>query len=231
MKKPYLPAKESERVIWLNTFAGKIGTYSAQFGISALELAAIAAMALIYAYIIGLIDMSKNYTKELTKFKNKLSKAPIGSVLGSLPVLTPGVAPTLTQAGIFTFISGIVGRIKSSATYTEAIGEALGIIGEETIFISNDYIANGVAVSRTGYVANEFDKSHLDGMNIYSLPLGSSDVALMEKIGTASFSPFHDTRPLQTPGKPEKRYYQNHGIVHDVEIGHPSEVFSVLYAG
>ncbi len=232
MNKRYLPTKEAERVIWLNNFAAKIGGYASDFGISAAEVTLITKMALIYAYIIGLIASSKQFTKDLTRFKNILSIAPNGTTLGPLPASVPGTAPDLTQAGIFTFIAGIVARIKSNTNhYTVGIGANLGIIGEETVFVPDDYVANGSAVDKVEYVAIEFDKGHVDGMDIFSLPLGSSDMLLMEKIGTANFSPFHDTRPMMVPGKPEKRYYKTRAIIHDAEIGHYSEPFMVTFGG
>ncbi len=229
-KKPYLPRTEANRIIWLNNFADKIDRYAATFGISSDEVTLIKKMAVLYAYIIQLIASSKAFTKSLTRFKNTLSIAPHGTTLGPIPVSTPDTAPELTPAGIFTYISGIVQRIKSNTVkYSPTIGNDLGIIGEETVFAADDYVANGTAVSKVTYVAIEFDKKNVDGMVIYSLPLGSSDVSLMEKIGTANYSPFHDTRPLMEPGKPENRYYQTHAIIHDAEIGHPSEPFSVVY--
>ena len=70
--------------------------------------------------------MSKAYTQQLTSFKNTLSFAPPGAVLGPEPVLVPPASPALTQAGIFTFIAGLVARIKASTNYSPGIGEALG---------------------------------------------------------------------------------------------------------
>ena len=94
-KNPYLPKRESQRVTWLNTFSSQLAIHGATVGVTAAEIAMVSAMALIYAYIIGLIDLSKAYTQELTKFKNKLSFAQLGAVLGPLPALTPGAAPAL----------------------------------------------------------------------------------------------------------------------------------------
>jgi len=231
-KKPYLPTKEADRVIWINNFNDKIGTYAGTFNITAAELLVIAAMALIYTYMITLIAASRSFTKSLTKFKNVLSIAPNGTTLGVIPVFTPPVAPALTQAGIFTYIASIVARIKSNtASYTPTIGDDLRIIGEETIFVPDDYQANGKAKSMPGFVVIEFEKPHVEGMDIYSLPVGTSDLNFFEKIGTANHSPFHDTRPLLAAGKPENRYYKTRAIIHDEEIGHPSEVFTAIFNG
>ncbi|MEI6488233.1 MAG: hypothetical protein WCP52_04690 [Bacteroidota bacterium] len=231
MIKYYLPSKEAERVPWLENFSAKIGTYSATFGISASEVSTIKAMYLFYAYIIGLITSSRKFTKALTSYKNTLSKAPNGTTLGPIPTFDAGTVPALTQAGIFNYIAGIVARIKSNnANYTEAIGKELGIIGEETTFVPDDYKANGTCKSMPGFVVIEFNKTHVDGMDIYSNAVGG-DPKVFEKIGTANHSPFHDTRPLAAAGVPEKRNYQTRAFIHDAEIGFFSDTFSVTFAG
>jgi len=228
MKKTYLPRTEADRVIWLNNFASKISAYASEFGISADDVLLIKAMALIYAYIITLLAYSRSFTKALTEFKNKLSIAPNGTVLGPLPLYDPATAPPLTQSGIFTFISGIVKRIKGQTTiYTETIGIELRIIGEETIFVPDDYKANGKATTMPHYVKIEFDKAHIEAVDIYSNPVDGTDVTVFEKIATSLHSPYHDTRP----GHAGMRNYKIMGVIHDVEIGFPSDIFSANFEG
>ena len=231
MNKYYLPNKESERVTWLNNFSAKIGGYASLFGISPAEVKLIAAMAVIYSYMITLIDNSRKFTKSLTSFKNILSIAKNGTTLGDLPAFDPGITPDLTQAGIFTLIAGIVGRIKSNTVnYTDAIGKDLGIIGAETVFVPDDYKANGKCKNMPGYVDITFEKPHIDGMDIFSNDIGG-DVKVFNKIGTANHSPFHDVRPLAKTGVPENRNYQTRGVIHDAEIGLFSDTFSCTYNG
>lgn len=231
MTKFYLPTAEADRVIWLNNFSAKIPTYATTFLISDDEVLAIKAMAILYSFMINLIIASRKFTKALTKFKNVLSVAPNGTTLGLLPAFDAGTEPPLTQAGIFTFIAGIVGRIKSNkANYTDAIGDELKIIGEETVFVPDDYKANGKCKSMPGFVVIEFTKAHIDGVDIFSNAIGGNP-EVFEKIGNANHSPFHDTRPLAVAGKPEKRNYQTRAVIHDAEIGHFSDVFSTTFAG
>ncbi len=232
IKKPYLPRKESERVIWLNNFASKIGGYGPTFNITAGEIIVIVAMALIYSYIINLIEQSRTYTKKLTSFKNLLSFAPSGATLGTLPVLAPGVAPALTQAGIFTFISGIAQRIKgNTANYNAGVGNDLGIIGDETVFVPDDFKPAITCKSLPGYVKVDFLMHDIEAMEIFSNPVGGSDPTVWEKIATVHHSGFHDIRPLAVAGKPETRTYKARGILHDAEIGLFSDPAVVTFAG
>ncbi|HKR05265.1 MAG TPA: hypothetical protein VJY62_11590 [Bacteroidia bacterium] len=229
-KKFYLPTRETERVTWLNNFAGKLGGYSATFGITAGEVTTVNDMAALYSYIINLIEQSKTFTQELTKFKNTLSVAPPGTSLGPLPVLTPAVAPALTQAGIFTFIGGLVMRIKGTkGSYTPAIGEDLGIIGDETTFDAANYKTTLKGKSLPGNNEISFSKEGVDGINVYSHPVGSTDPNAWEKLAFDSSSPYNDTRALANPGVPENRKYRARGVINDVEIGQWSDILSLTF--
>lgn len=232
MKKPYLPTREAERVTWLNNFNTKIGGYATTFGITAAEVLILKNMAVLYSYTINLIEQSKSFTQELTKFKNVLSIAPNGTTLGALPVLTPPVAPALSPAGAFTFVGGLVKRIKgTTASYTEAIGEDLGIIGDETSFDENTFQTTLKGMSLPGNNEISFTKKGVDGINVYSHPVGGTDPNVWEKLAFDSSSPYNDTRPLAVAGVPENRKYKGRGVIHDVEIGQWSDILSLTFNG
>ena len=229
-KTTYLPRRESERVTWLNNFNAKLPGYAPTFGITAAEVAAVKLMAPLYSYIINLIGQSKTFTQDLTKFKNLLSIAAPGATLGPLPVLTPAAAPALTQAGIFTFISGLVMRIKGTkVAYTDAIGQDLGIIGAETTFDESNYKTTLTGKSMPGSNEISFTKLGVDGENIYSHPIGSTDPNVWEKLAFDSSSPYNDTRPQSTAGVPENRKYRARGVINDIEIGQWSDILSVTF--
>jgi hypothetical protein len=226
-KKPYLPSVESQRVIWLNNFASKIGGYAVMFGITPAELTLITKFAAMYAYIIGLLDSVDTFKQNLTKYKNKLSRAPFGSPLGAPPTLTIPVAPATTEAGIFTVIGGYVQRIKAMKNvYTTAIGEDLGIVGDETTFDPDTLKIEikGVKITNEG-VKLEWVKGESDGTYIYSRVNG---VGSFTKLAFDGSSPYIDTRPLSVPGTPETREYMTKPVLNDVEIGLPSDVVSVV---
>jgi hypothetical protein len=229
-KKPYLPQQESERVTWLNNFAAKLPAHAATFGISPAEVTAVNDMAALYSYIINLIGQSKTFTQELTQFKNLLSIAPSGATLGALPAFTPAAAPPLTQAGIFTFIGGLVKRIKgTTASYTTAIGEDLGIIGDETTFDAANFQTALKGKSLPGSNEITFVKSATDGVNIYSHPVGNPDPNVWEKLAFDTSSPYNDTRPLAVAGIPENRKYRARGVINDAEIGQWSDILSLTF--
>ena len=232
MKKNYLPKAAADRVQWLNNFASKIGTYATLFGFTPAEVALIVKMAAFYAYIIGFIEQVKTFSNNLVSFKNILSIAPNGTTLGPIPVLTVAAAPAICPAGIFTFISGIVGRIKNNTTaYTDAIGKDLGIVGDEIVFKMGDFKPEISATTQTGSVVINFTKKDLDGVNVYSHPVGSTDINVWEFLALDNHSPYHDTRPLAVAGQPEKRQYRVHGVYDGVETGLVSDTIEVVFEG
>jgi hypothetical protein len=225
-KKPYLPGPEDQRVTWLNNFASKIGNYAAMFGITAAELTMIAGFAAMYAYIIGLMQTVETFKEDLTTYKNILSRAPSGTPLGAPPTVTIPVAPATTASGIFTVIGGIVQRIKGyKNVYTTAIGQDLGIIGDEISFDQNTYKMDikGAQWTNQG-VKVTFVKGEVEGANVYSRING---VGNFVKLGFDGSSPYVDTRPLSVPGNPENREYLVKPVLDDEEIGLPSDVVSV----
>ena len=225
-KKPYLPSREPERITWLNNFASKLGLYATAFGITAAEVTAVGKFALMYAYILGLLETVDGFKQDLTKYKNKLSRATIGSPLGAPPNIVVPPAPVTVPAGIFTIIGGIVQRIKGMKdVYTDAIGEDLGIVGDESSFNADDFksIINSVKKTNEG-IKIDLLKDETDGGNIYSRINGLGSFAFF---AFSAHPPFIDTRPLSVPGTPEKREYMVKNVLNDHEIGLESDVVSI----
>ncbi len=224
----YLPTQIAQRVTWLNTFSANLATHAATLAIAPAELALIVVMAAYYSYIVALIDLSKKFTQSLTKFKNNLSNAALGTVIGAVPVLTITVAPPPPATiGIFTYISGLVQRIKGHPNYTPAIGENLGIIGAEQLpFDEINFKPTGKGESRMSYVNIDYFKDQSDSMNVYGV-----DGAVLTYLGNDKDTPWHDTRPLHVAGQPENRTYVLHAVKHDIEIGKPSDPIVVTFAG
>jgi hypothetical protein len=135
----FLPQSDADRVVWLNNFSTKIGTYAASVGITAAEITSINNDKAFYSFIINMHDSYKQTLNNLTAYKNLLKHAVAQQHLGSIPVVAAlGTAPTAVPEGIFDRISKFAQRIKASVNYTEAMGQDLGIIAPElTIDLSS----------------------------------------------------------------------------------------------
>jgi hypothetical protein len=225
MRKYYLPAGDLERLEWLENFKGKIGTYAASLGITPGEVSAIAAYYAMLFYILGAMDAFRSFSQDLTKYKDKLMVAPLGTVLGDPPpVPTLAVAPTTVPAGIFTIISGIVKRIKASANYTEAIAEDLRIIGADII----DDNSTKKPVVKLSYDVNnpliKVKKNRTDGFNLYrDLDTGAGFVL----IGRVTKTQYIDTVPFPGGVTSLLVKYKAVYVVDDMEVGIPSDEASI----
>jgi hypothetical protein len=229
MKIHYLPKPASERRTWLNTFASLISGYATKYNLTTAEVNAILAMAVFYSYWVDVADSAKDFKESITQFLATLSIAPAGTPLPTLPAFNPATPPTSTDAGIFTFIAGIVKRIKGHAAYSTTDGEALGIIGDEQEFDAATFKSELKAFPQLDGVKITFTKLGVDACNIYSNPIGKYDTDEWEKLGTDFHSPYLDTRPAEKIGVPENRRYMGRGVLDDKEIGIDSDVVRVVY--
>jgi hypothetical protein len=220
MRKHYLPNDDSGRLTWLINFNSKIGTYSRLFGISAAEVTAIGTYLVMLQYILDLIEKVRTFSQNLTKYKDDLMIAPLGTTLGDVPTLTIDAPPPVTPAGIFTIISGIVQRIKGNAACTESIGEDLGIVGADIII---DYAALKPVLKITMDVNNpkiKYPIKRTDGINLYADHDDGQGMKFMRFISKATFV---DATVLQPAQNSAVFKYIGIYVVDDLEVGIPGD--------
>ncbi len=224
MRKPYLPQNDNDRLAWLITFSGKIGGFAPSVGITPVEVTAIAGFLAMVQYILDLQDAVRTFGQDITKFKDTLMIAPVGTPIGAVPVITIGAAPVATPAGIFTLISGFVKRIKGSASYTESVGEALGIIGADII---DDNSAKKPILAITLDVSNpkiKYTKQRTSGLNLYADHNDGKGMVFMKFVSKTIFIDITDLTP---PKETDLWKYMGIYVVDDLEVGIPSDVVSV----
>ena len=125
----YIPNSDSDRSIWLNNFSTKISTYATLTGITAAEVSAVQKDAAMYIYIINMLEAYKQTVNNITSYKNLLKHAVGQQHLGAIPSApTLATAPTGVTEGVFDRISKLAKRMKASTSYTDAMGQDLGII-------------------------------------------------------------------------------------------------------
>lgn len=109
---------------------------------------------------------------------------------------------------------------KALPSYTPAVGQLLGVIGEGTPFDPNAYVGElkGLKLLGSAQVEVSFGKASgdIDGVDVYMRRQGQ---AAWVKLGLDTESPYTDTTPLAAPGVPEVREYRVTGVLHDLEIG------------
>jgi hypothetical protein len=133
-KHDFISKSDQGKATFLKNLALKLPGYAALLGITPAEVASVQADAVMFKHILDRQEAYKTFNQGNTAYKNTLRDGPLGAPLGSLPVFpTLSAAPAVVSAGIFPRIRKLAGRIKATPTYTEGIGEDLGIVGDEQV--------------------------------------------------------------------------------------------------
>ena len=134
MKKRFIPDGDQAKVGFIVNLGAKMPDHAATLSITPAEVTSVQADAAMFKYLMDMQEAYKTNKQEVTRYKNILRDGPLGTPLGVVPVApTLPVAPVAVSAGIFVRISQLAMRIKGNPAYNEAIGEDLGIVGDEQV--------------------------------------------------------------------------------------------------
>lgn len=222
------PKSEAELVIWFKNFAQVLSTHATALGLTAAEVAAMQADAAMLDFLItDFVPTTQAGLQSRVAFKNVLKDGPIGETGGDFPPPPAiGTPPTMVAPGILPRLRQLIQRIKTSPNYTEAIGQALAIVGAEKN-TPDDTSAKptGKAIALPmSQVRLEFVKRGYSGVSIESRRAGETNWTVL---GTDNFSPYIDTRPPLQAGKAEVREYRMRFLRRDEAVGEWSDISSV----
>ena len=126
-------------------------------------------------------------------------------------------------------LRAIANIIKANPAYTDGIGSSLGILLTPDAGIdTTTYKPDITLVLGHGFVIVKFTKKGVEGVNVYTRLQGVHDWTFLSR---DTHSPYDDHRMLAQPGTPENREYMVVGVVNDIEIGVPSDIASITFAG
>ena len=200
----YVPNTDDALVTWLTNLKTKIITYAAPLNISAARLTEITAWCQF------LVDAINNAAQK----KNDWLAA---------------AAAKQTQNNVsLAGLRAEIGQWKADPGITDAIIADLQIVGSGAAFDPASYQATLTAQVFTGYVRFKFKKGQTDGVIIYTRKQGET---AWKFVSRDTNSPYDDHTPLAAPGVPEVREYQAFGVLNDQQIGQPSPIVSVTFAG
>lgn len=200
----YVPNTDDALVNWLANLKAKLPTYAAALGITAAQQTQIG----------GWCDA---LTAAIQNVAQKKSQWLASS------------AAKQTQAD--TSIAGLraaIGQWKKNPAITDAMIADLQISGGGSAFDPDTFQAVLSAQVFSGYIRFKFKKGQTDGITLYSRLKGQ---AAWKFVSRDTNSPYDDHTPLAVPGVPEAREYQAFGMLNDQQIGQPSDIVSVTFAG
>ncbi|MBI5779106.1 MAG: hypothetical protein HZA49_06580 [Planctomycetes bacterium] len=127
----FIPKSDPGMAAFLRNLANKIGGYAATFNLTPAEVASAKNDAARFTYILKVQEAYKTFKQAISGYKDMLRDGPGDAPVGDLVFPTMPAAPALVNSGIFPRIRKLVGRIKATPGYTEAIGEDLGLVADE----------------------------------------------------------------------------------------------------
>jgi hypothetical protein len=138
------------------------------------------------------------------------------------------LAKDINLATFSAFIRSLAKEIKANPAYTPNMGQGLEIVGTENPVDPVTYQTTISAEVFMGYINLKFTKKGVEGVNVYVRIKGTLN---WTKLSFDSHSPYVDNRPLTVPNVPEVREYMCIGVMDDHEIGQPSNIVTVTFAG
>ena len=225
-REPYLPSTDPGKVLYLNNFALKIPIYATALNITAAQVTSHQNDAAMFSYMVSMQETTKTFKQDVTAYKNFLRDGEDGPPQSEpVPVFpTLPVPPTTVNKGIFSRNSRAVANIKSENAYTTAMGEALGIVGDEHVV--NVHQLKPVLKSRLedGHPIIIWTKGVADSVDIY---VDRKDSAGFVFLATDSHPDYKDTFPL--PQGVESVIWEYKAIynIGDEHVGHLSDPIEV----
>ncbi len=224
-KSYYLPSDDAGRLAWLNNFAATLPSYAAALGLTPADVAAVANDDAFFAYCLNAQQQVAAYSQQWTTYKNSARDGGSAS-LGVAPVAPNlGAVPAAVAPGIFSRVKVLVARIKVAPGYTDAIGQALQIIGTDNP-VDPSTLKPVLDVSLdAGQVVVGWTKQGMDGIEL-QVDRGDGKGFIFLAIDT--IVPYTDTQALPATAAVWK--YKAIYIQADQRVGSWSDVVSLPVA-
>ncbi len=203
MASTFLPRSESLFLQWLENFIAKLAEYVALFGLSGSQV--------------------DQFTTDRDSVKNNLAEVDALKKTLQSKVKTKDETVALARK----HVQDLAVILKRHASYTEAIGENLGIVGPETPGAGSLENAKPkiFATAMVDFARLDFLKEMADGIVFYSKRGTEIEYTKLDKDYR---SPLEDTRKNLVAGVPELRFYKARFLKDDVEVGLWSDEVSVM---
>lgn len=227
----FLPKDEAGQQNWMNNFSAKLPNYATTLGITAATVTQTTNDAKNLSSLLQTVENFKQYGIGLTAYKNILKYGnPEGQAIGTLAAAPAAPVFTALQGDVLGRVSKLVAIIKTSANYTEAIGQDLGIIASSgnVSRAAENLLKPLLKVELIGGSPNIiWKKGQTDGIKI------------MADHGTGNFTflamdtrpDFLDKTPLPPMGQAQLWRYMARYFKNDEEIGDWSDLVQVTVTG
>ncbi len=200
----FIPTNDGDMVTWLKNYISKVAVYGPQLGMTAGEITAQQQMAKLLVDQVAAANAAAAASKKATEDKNAQKKVSLSSIRDNIAHFKTN--PHCTDSMLKDLQADSAANAFDPATYKTTI--KLAIVG--------------------GKVVITFVKGGVEGVDIYTRLKGETTWVFL---GHAMHTPYTDQRLLAKAGVAEIREYMIMGEYKDQEIGLPSDIASISFAG
>ena len=230
-KSDFVNKKDTDFAAQLEQFKSAVGPYGGVLGVSATQTQQQAGDADYFAYAVTCQQMMQNAAQQWTAWRDLMrGGGPITGNPPQTPNLPPGPA-VLPDPGIEARFRALVKFIKSSAGYSVAIGQALGIEGAQQTAPDLAAIQPVLTATRMGSAVNvgwgwQGNSAFLDMLEIQADRGDGHGWVFLTYDTTPNYT---DTAPF--PAAPVKWKYRAIYRVGDAQVGLWSNTVEITVGG
>ncbi len=220
------PTSEAKWSLFLNNLSEKLPQYSAGLGVSAADLAMLAAIAANFTYLVNYTAQLKDAVDSYFRYKQQMMKGALGSE-PTPPVLPSCNLPEAGMRGMIRWVLLLVRRIEASPGFTEQIGDDLGLIvinpgpSPDIVLIPSLRFQS----EPDGIVITKYGKKKQTGLRLeYKLV----DEAEWIHLGDFTRATIAQQLPANLRQRPEMLNYRGRLLKNDVPVGEYSPVYTVI---
>lgn len=130
----YYPTNDGAMLPFLQNLCAKAPNYLTQLDITGGDVSFLTLMCALWNNLTDFQNRAKRFAEDWTSLRKACFDGPPNSPAPAWPVWNgPGTSPVGLTTGCDTKLRGMIKRWKTAPGFTEAIGEDLGIIGDEII--------------------------------------------------------------------------------------------------
>lgn len=201
----FIPNKRGDRYLWWKNIRDSIETEGPNFGLTAGEITATKDLA---TAVVAAMEAT-NEAQAALEGSRAAEKTTVGANEAALRMKIRNWKST----------PGFVGS--SSESVLQLVGPADGFDASTFKSVVKLSIVGG-------QIRVDFTKGGCDNVVVYCRLRGSST---WTRLGTDGRSPYYDTNPLANAAVPEVREYMVMGMIDNEEVGVPSDIVSIVFAG
>ncbi len=130
----YYPTNDGAMLPFLQNLCAKAPNYLTQLSITGADVSFLTLMCALWNNLTDYQNRAKRFAEDWTSLRKACFDGPPNSPAPAWPVWNgPASSPVGLDTGCDTKLRGMIKRWKTAPGYTEAIGEDLGIVGDEII--------------------------------------------------------------------------------------------------